>query len=105
MIPGFAGVSRAFVLGPMAAAMLLGAPGVFAQGCAMCGTAVGGSGDPLARGLGLSVILLLGVPNLLLASIGGWLFTKYRRAAYPADPAASTDPPSHPFSPIHGERP
>lgn len=47
----------------------------------MCGTAVTSSSDPLGRGLALSIAFMLAVPNLLVASIGGWLLYVYRRAS------------------------
>jgi len=80
---GIAG--RAAKIAPVAAiacaVFFLAAPEVFAQGCAMCGTAVTSSKDPLARGMFVSIVIMLAVPNLLLASIGGWLYYTYRRAA------------------------
>jgi hypothetical protein len=65
--------------GALALTALAASP-AFAQGCAMCGTAVNSAKDPLAKGLALSILLMLAVPNLLIASIGGWLFFTYRRA-------------------------
>lgn len=65
----------------MAVALLLAAPEAAAQGCAMCGTAVSSSKDPLAKGMFVSILIMLAVPNLLLASIGGWLYYTHRRAA------------------------
>jgi len=77
--------SRAAKIGSVAAVacavFFLAAPDVLAQGCAMCGTAVTSSKDPLARGMFVSIVIMLAVPNLLLASIGGWLYYTYRRAA------------------------
>lgn len=62
-------------------ALVLAAPEAAAQGCAMCGTAVTSPKDPLAKGMLVSILIMLAVPNLLLASIGGWLYYMYRRAA------------------------
>ena len=69
------------IAGVAAVALLLAAPEAAAQGCAMCGTAVSSSKDPLAKGMFVSILIMLAVPNLLLASIGGWLYYMYRRAA------------------------
>jgi hypothetical protein len=71
----------AFVAGIVLAACVVAAPEAAAQGCAMCGTAISSSKDPLARGMFVSILLMLAVPNLLLASIGGWIYYTYRRAA------------------------
>jgi hypothetical protein len=74
--------SRALLVAAIAgAALFLAAPETLAQGCAMCGTAVTSSKDPLAKGMFVSIMIMLAVPNLLLASIGGWLYYTYRRAA------------------------
>jgi hypothetical protein len=65
-----------------ATVVLLGSStGAFAQGCAMCGTAVSSPNDPLGRAMALSIVFMLAVPNIIVASIGGWLFYVYRRAA------------------------
>jgi hypothetical protein len=77
--------------------------GAFAQGCAMCGTTIGSSNDPLARGIAYSIVLMLAVPNLLVACIGGWLFFVYRRAARKA--AAPALPPGPGFAQISLDRP
>lgn len=69
----------------MVLVLVLAAPEAAAQGCAMCGTAVTSSKDPLARGMFVSILIMLAVPNLLLASIGGWLYYMYRRAAPPGE--------------------
>jgi hypothetical protein len=71
----------AFVAAIVLAACLVASPEAAAQGCAMCGTAISSSKDPLARGMFVSILLMLAVPNLLLASIGGWIYYTYRRAA------------------------
>ena len=62
------------------AALALATAPALAQGCAMCGTSVG-AGDPLGRGLAYSIAFMLAVPNLLVATIGGWIYYVYRRAA------------------------
>ena len=53
-----------------------------AQGCAMCSTVTTGAKDPLVKGMAYSIALMLAIPNVLIASIGGWLFYVYRRAAF-----------------------
>jgi len=62
------------------AALALATAPALAQGCAMCGTSVG-AGDPLGRGLAYSIAFMLAVPNLLVGTIGGWIYYVYRRAA------------------------
>ena len=59
-----------------------------AQGCAMCKTALSGSEDPLAVGLFWSVMLMMGMPFVLLASVGGWIFYTYRNASRSPHPPA-----------------
>lgn len=59
----------------------------------MCGTAVTSAKDPLARGMFLSILLMLVVPNLLVVSMGSWLVYTYRRAA------------KAPYSPSDGDSP
>jgi len=69
----------------VAIVVVLAAPEAAAQGCAMCGTAISSPRDPLAKGMFVSILLMLAVPNLLIASIGGWLYYTYRRAALTGD--------------------
>ena len=52
----------------------------FGQGCAMCKTALGGPEDPLAIGLNASILFLMSMPFVLLASVGGWLTYMHRRS-------------------------
>lgn len=58
----------------------------------MCQTVMPQAGDPLARGMFWSVLLLMTMPFLIGSSIGGWLFYKHwrmgqgRRAAAPVVP-------------------
>ena len=61
--------------------LVIACPPVWAQGCAMCGTAVTSANDPLAKGLAMSILFMLAVPNLLIASIGGWIYHAHRRAS------------------------
>jgi len=44
-----------------------------AQGCAMCKTAIGGPGDPLAIGINTSIMFMMAMPFVLFAAVGGWL--------------------------------
>ena len=59
-----------------------------AQGCAMCKTALSGSEDPLAVGIFWSVMLMMTMPFVLLASVGGWIFYTYRNASRSTHPPA-----------------
>ena len=61
---------------------------VLAQGCAMCKTALSGSEDPLAVGIFWSVMLMMTMPFVLLASVGGWIFYTYRNASRSSQPPA-----------------
>jgi hypothetical protein len=63
-----------------------------AQGCAMCKTALSGSDDPLAVGIFWSVMLMMGMPFVLFASIGGWIFYTYRNASRSPHPPADVLP-------------
>lgn len=59
---------------------LLVSPGSFAQGCAMCRTALNGDQDPLARAISLSAVFMLSMPFMIFASIAGWIVITIRRA-------------------------
>jgi hypothetical protein len=50
-----------------------------AQGCAMCVTALGGPEDPLSRGISISILFMLSMPFVLLATVGGWFFYMFHR--------------------------
>jgi hypothetical protein len=50
---------------------------VWAQGCAMCRTAVEGGDEALALGFNWSILLLIGVTYGLLATVGGWIAFRY----------------------------
>lgn len=63
-----------------------------AQGCAMCKTALSGAQDPLAIGIFWSALLMMSMPFVLFASIGGWIFYQYRSAEQPAHPPAAVLP-------------
>ena len=63
-----------------------------AQGCAMCKTALSGAEDPLAIGIFWSALLMMSMPFVLFASIGGWIFYQYRSADRPAHPPAAVLP-------------
>lgn len=62
------------------AAVLLVAGDATAQGCAMCKTALGGPGDPLARGINTSIYFMMAMPFALFAVVAGWLFYAFRQA-------------------------
>jgi len=71
-------------LGLACAAALLGALAqapAFAQGCAMCGTAVGDANDPLARSMASSIMFMIPVPFFLFFSVAGWLIYRFRQQA------------------------
>jgi len=53
---------------------------VLAQGCAMCATMVDGTDDPLARGLNVSILFMLSMPFLMVASVGTWFTYMYWRS-------------------------
>ncbi len=55
------------------AAVALGGDEASAQGCAMCKTAIGGAGDPLARGINASIFFMMAMPFVLFAAVGSWL--------------------------------
>jgi hypothetical protein len=71
---------RSWLAAILLAALLTVPSDLLAQGCAMCKTAVGGSEDPLARGLNVSILFLMSMPFLLAGSVGGWFFYMYRRS-------------------------
>lgn|SRR5512145_916310 len=50
----------------------------FAQGCAMCGSALGD--DPLGRAISWSVIFMMATPYMVVGSVGGWILYKHWRA-------------------------
>jgi len=66
-----------------AAALLAALPQApaFAQGCAMCGTALGNASDPLARSMASSIMFMIPVPFFLFFSVAGWLIYRFRRQA------------------------
>ena len=54
-----------------------------AQACAMCQTVMPRGDDPLARGLLLSMLILLIAPFVVSAAIGAWLYYCHRTARSP----------------------
>jgi ABC-type sulfate transport system permease subunit len=54
------------------------APDVFAQGCAMCGTAFT-KDDPVTRAFSWSVLFLIAMPYTIFGVAAGWLFLAHRR--------------------------
>ena len=83
LLMGFMALLPAFTLFPSEG---------FAQGCAMCKTALSGADDPLAIGIFWSAILMMSMPFVLFASIGGWIFYQYRCADRPVGPPAAVLP-------------
>jgi hypothetical protein len=57
----------------------------------MCRTAIESADDPLARGINLSVALLVSAPFAIAGSIGGWLAWVWRRGAR-RDQAVEAEP-------------
>ena len=57
----------------------------------MCRSVVQSPDDPLARGINLSVALLVSAPFAVAGSIGGWLAYTYRRARRPAGGSSAGD--------------
>ena len=51
---------------------------VFAQGCAMCGTALS-IDDPVTQGFNWSIAFLMMMPYVLFASVAGWVVYMRRR--------------------------
>jgi hypothetical protein len=47
--------------------------------CPLCKDAI--ANDPVAAAFNWTTLLMIGMPSLLVASIGGWVFYVYRRAA------------------------
>jgi len=60
-------------------ALLAPAAPALAQSCAMCGSALGGPQDPLARAISWSVLLLMAAPYTIVGGMGAVLFFMYRR--------------------------
>jgi hypothetical protein len=52
---------------------------VFAQGCAMCKTLVGGPGDPLGVGINTSILFMMAMPFVMTGSVGAWIAYMYWR--------------------------
>ena len=65
----------------------------WAQGCAMCRTALGSEDDPLARGFYWSVLFMVSAPYLVIGSIGGWLFYRHRDVRRRSATAPDQAPP------------
>ena len=66
------------VLLVVAALCTVCAPGAFAQGCAMCGTAFT-KDDPVTRAFNWSVLFLIAMPYTIFGLAAGWLFLAHRR--------------------------
>jgi hypothetical protein len=64
------------------AAFLLGRPGdVFAQGCAMCRTALEGASDSITQAFNASTLFLMAAPYTVVASVALWAFLTRRSSA------------------------
>ncbi len=71
---------RPHLLCLIAAVVLLCLP-VVAEACPSCKQSLAASSNPhLVRGFGWSIIFMLSMPFLILASLGGYFFTLIRRA-------------------------
>lgn len=73
-----------------------------AQACAMCQTVMPRGDDPLARGLLLSMLILLAAPFVVSLAIGGWLYYCHRAARSTTRVTFGTIVP-FPDQPHHGE--
>ena len=72
-------IARLLPAGLLAALL---APGrALAQGCAMCGTALKDSNDPLTRSMTTSTLFMISMPFFLFFSVAGWFVYRYWRAA------------------------
>ena len=71
--------------------LLVGAPGIVLA-CEACKDAV--KNDPVGTALSATTLLLIGMPVLLVGSIGGWIGYVYWRASRPA--AAVAGAPEQP---------
>ena len=71
---------------------------VLAQGCAMCGSALGDGS--LGQAFNTSILFMMAAPYAIVGTVGGWLFYKYRTAARPRatvlDFGPAADRPSQP---------
>ncbi|MFQ5665704.1 MAG: hypothetical protein ACE5I7_04660 [Candidatus Binatia bacterium] len=79
---------RMWRVGAALSGVLLTVPGV-ALACPMCQAAV--EQDPVMAALNATTLLMIAVPLLLVGSIGGWVFSAYRRSAR-AESAGSARP-------------
>lgn len=93
LIPGASRVdnpavkNRLYALAAVAVLVLLGPLLTVAEAqCSMCGTVGLGADDPLVRGMFQSIVFLVSMPFVLLATVGGWLFLQIRDAAVPEKP-------------------
>jgi hypothetical protein len=80
-------VKPAIRIAAAGAALLAAAPGVLAQGCAMCYTEAAAQNPVAARHLNYAILTLL-VPSVLM--FGGVLFAAFRRREQ--DPAVDPQP-------------
>jgi len=73
------GTQTRFGIVAAAAALAASAEQVLAQGCAMCGTALG-TDDPTAQAFNTSILFMIAVPYTLFTLAGVWLWLAHRRA-------------------------
>ena len=60
------------------AALATGSP-AFAQGCAMCKTALDGPPDALTEAFNVSAMFLMLTPYAVVGTIAGWIYLAVRR--------------------------
>jgi heme/copper-type cytochrome/quinol oxidase subunit 2 len=51
-----------------------------AQGCAMCATYLSNGADPRAQAFKISIMFLMAMPFVVVATAGGWIVWMYRRS-------------------------
>jgi hypothetical protein len=55
----------------------------WAQGCAMCATYLSNGHDPRADAFKISIMFLMAMPFVVVATAGGWIVWMHRRARTP----------------------
>jgi len=51
-----------------------------AQGCSMCATYLSNGADPRAQAFKISIMFLMAMPFVVVATAGGWIVWMYRRS-------------------------
>ena len=83
--------SQGRLVAALASLALLAPSAVLA--CEACRDAV--ANDPVGTALSATTLLLIGVPALLMGSIGGWIgYMHWRARRYDTEPAGNAGPPS-----------